>query len=339
MIKSRFYTIPASQAFADNLVTGIMDKFPEKEQLARIELYLPSKRAISSIKEAFFKHQKKGPLLLPKLFAVGEPDEEVALNLAIEGLELDEAINVFERQCLIASQIQHFPIGGRRMAPASAMKLASSLCMLIDQMQRAGTPLSAIKDVLPDELSTYWQEILKFLTILFDYWPSILAERGQIDPVARQQQLLQAQLDFWTSHPPNAPIILAGSTGTLPMTRSFMRVISQLPMGAVIFPGIDLDIEDTEWRAIEHDPVHPLSQIARAMVEFELPISEVRYWHVTEQMRNKSVRSRQILLREVMRPASRTWQWRRLAIDESELSPSSLQGLESNLGDRLLSRG
>ncbi len=328
MIKSRFYTIPASQAFADNLVTGIMDKFPEKEQLARIELYLPSRRAISSIKEAFFKHQKKGPLLLPKLFAVGEPDEEVALNLAIEGLELDEAINVFERQCLIASQIQHFPIGGRRMAPASAMKLASSLCMLIDQMQRAGTPLSAIKDILPDELSTYWQEILKFLTILFDYWPSILAERGQIDPVARQQQLLQAQLDFWISHPPNAPIILAGSTGTLPMTRSFMRVISQLPMGAVIFPGIDLDIEDTEWRAIENDPVHPLNQIARAMVEFELSLSEVRHWHVPEQMPNKSVSSRQILLREVMRPASRTWQWRRLAIDESELSPSSLQGLK-----------
>ena len=81
MIKSRFYTIPASQAFADNLVTGIMDKFPEKEQLARIELYLPSRRAISSIKEAFFKHQKKGPILLPKLFAVGEPDEQLKEQL------------------------------------------------------------------------------------------------------------------------------------------------------------------------------------------------------------------------------------------------------------------
>ena len=327
MIKSGFYTIPASQAFADTLVTGIIDKFPEPEQLARIELYLPSRRAISSIKEAFLKHQNKGPILLPKMFAVGEPDEEVALNITIERLELDEAINGFERQCLIASQIQHFPIGGRRMAPAPAMKLASSLCVLIDQMQRAGTPLSAIRDVLPDELSTHWQEILKFLTILFDYWPSILAERGQIDPVARQQQLLQAQLDFWTSHPPNAPIILAGSTGTLPMTRAFMKVISQLPMGAVIFPGIELDIEDADWRAIEQDPVHPLHQIARSMVEFELPLSEVRYWHVTEQMQHKSVRSRQIMLREVMRPASRTSQWRRLAVDQSELSPSSLQGL------------
>ena len=328
MIKSGFYTIPASQAFADNLVTGIIDKFPEPEQLARIELYLPSRRAISSIKEAFFKHQNQGPILLPKMFAVGEPDEEVAINIAIERLELDEAINGFERQCLIASQIQHFPIGGRRIAPAPAMKLASSLCMLIDQMQRAGTPLSAIKDVLPDELSTHWQEILKFLTILFDYWPSILAERGQIDPVARQQQLLQAQLDFWTSNPPNAPIILAGSTGTLPMTRAFMKVISQLPMGVVIFPGIELDIEDADWCAIEQDPVHPLHQIARSMVEFELPLSEVRYWHVTEQMQHKSVRSRQIVLRELMRPASRTSQWRRLAVDQSELSPSSLQGLK-----------
>ena len=327
MIKSGFYTIPASQAFADTLVTGIIDKFPEPEQLARIELYLPSRRAISSIKEAFLKHQNKGPILLPKMFAVGEPDEEVALNITIERLELDEAINGFERQCLIASQIQHFPIGGLRMAPAPAMKLASSLCVLIDQMQRAGTPLSAIRDVLPDELSTHWQEILKFLTILFDYWPSILAERGQIDPVARQQQLLQAQLDFWTSHPPNAPIILAGSTGTLPMTRAFMKVISHLPMGAVIFPGIELDIEDADWRAIEQDPVHPLHQIARSMVEFELPLSEVRYWHVTEQMQHKSVRSRQIMLREVMRPASRTSRWRRLAVDQSELTPSSLQGL------------
>ena len=75
MIKSRFYTIPASQAFADNLVTGIMDKFPEKEQLASIELYLPSRRAISSIKEAFFKHQKKGPLLLPKLYTTPSVDD------------------------------------------------------------------------------------------------------------------------------------------------------------------------------------------------------------------------------------------------------------------------
>ncbi len=328
MIKSGFYTIPASQAFADTLVTGIIDKFPEPEQLARIELYLPSRRAISSIKEVFLKHHNQGPILLPKMFAVGEPDEEVALNITIERLELDEAINGFERQCLIASQIQHFPIGGLRMAPAPAMKLASSLCVLIDQMQRAGTPLSAIGDVLPDELSTHWQEILKFLTILFDYWPSILAERGQIDPVARQQQLLQAQLDFWTSHPPNAPIILAGSTGTLPMTRAFMKVISHLPMGAVIFPGIELDIEDADWRAIEQDPVHPLHQIARSMVEFELPLSEVRYWHVTEKMQHKSVRPRQIMLREVMRPASRTSRWRRLAVDQSELTPSSLQGLK-----------
>ena len=121
MMKSGFYTIAPSQAFADNLVNGIVDKFPEPEQLARIELYLPSKRAISSIKEAFFKHQKQGSLLLPKMFAVGEPDEQVALNIAVERLELVEAINGFERQCLIASQIQHFPIGGRRMAPAPAM--------------------------------------------------------------------------------------------------------------------------------------------------------------------------------------------------------------------------
>ena len=85
--------------------------------------------------------------------------------------------------------------------------------------------------------------ILKFLTILFDYWPSILAERGQIDPVAHQQQLLQAQLDIWISHPPKSPIILAGSTGTLPMTRAFMKVISKLSMGDVILPGIELDIE------------------------------------------------------------------------------------------------
>ena len=112
------------------------------------------------------------------------------------------------------------------------------------------------------------------------------------------------------------------------MTRAFMKVISQLPMGAVIFPGIDLDIEYTDWQAIQKDLVHPFYQIARTMVEFELPLSEVRYWHVTEQMRHKSVRSRQILLREVMRPATRTSQWRRLAVDQGELTPSSLQGLK-----------
>ncbi len=328
MIKSGFYTIPAIESFADNLVDGLILNFPKPEQLAKIDLYLPSRRAISAVQAAFLNHYQQGAILLPRMFAVGEPEEDIFIDSGVDSLDLAEAINGFERQCLIAAQIQYFPIGGQLMSPAPAMRLSASLCSLIDQMQRAGTSLSSIKDILPEELSAHWQDILKFLTILFEYWPAILSEKGKIDPVERQQILLNRQLDLWRENPPDTPVILAGSNGTLPMTRAFMKVISQLPIGAVIFPGLDLEIAEIDWRAIEQDQVHPLHQIALSMIELDLPLSHVNYWHKTTLMGEQQARSRQILLREVMRPASRTSHWRALAVDQAELSPASLEGLK-----------
>ena len=70
--------------------------------------------------------------------------------------------------------------------------LAKSLADFIDQVDMVGANLSQIRDILPEQFSQHWQDILKLLNILIDRWPDILATEGVMDPVARREMLFHA---------------------------------------------------------------------------------------------------------------------------------------------------
>ncbi len=48
----------------------------------------------------------------------------------------------------------------------------------------------------------------------------------------------------------NAPVIAAGSTGSMPATAKLLAAIAQLPHGAVVLPGLDTDLDEDSWREI-----------------------------------------------------------------------------------------
>ena len=62
--------------------------------------------------------------------------------------------------------------------------------------------------------------------------------------------------------PPSHPVIIAGSTGSVPATARLMSVVSHLPKGAVILPGLDREMHAESWLAAQHEPTHPQSIMA-----------------------------------------------------------------------------
>ena len=73
--------------------------------------------------------------------------------------------------------LRHFPLGGQYPTQPQAMRLADSLGQLLDQLYNADATAEQLRDLLPDQFSAHWQDILTLLRILIDRWPGIFSAR------------------------------------------------------------------------------------------------------------------------------------------------------------------
>ncbi|MBF0248661.1 MAG: hypothetical protein HQL36_11425, partial [Alphaproteobacteria bacterium] len=62
----KVFTIPPGEAFVDSLAAGILERVGDKpEDLARVRVLLPTRRACRALREAFLRHSAGRPMLLP----------------------------------------------------------------------------------------------------------------------------------------------------------------------------------------------------------------------------------------------------------------------------------
>ena len=120
--------------------------------------------------------------------------------------------------------------------------------------------------------------VLRFLEILPQQWPRILAEEGALDPAERRNRLLEQQAAAWRRSPPRDPVIAAGLIGGIPAMTELLSLVAALDQGAVILPGLDRDRDAAEWAAIEEDEAHPQHLMAGLLRALDLTPAEVRDW-------------------------------------------------------------
>ena len=147
----------------------------------------------------------------------------------------------------------------------------------------------------------------RFLAIVGEHWPKILAERGQIDALDRRTRAIRAQAERWRERPPATPVIAAGSTGSQPATRELLAVIAGLPQGAVVLPGLDREMDDGELEQL--DPTHPQFGLRELLLALGRERGEVADWPGAAATARAGM-----LIAELMRPAR---DHRRLAAAQS----------------------
>lgn len=266
--------------------------------LTRMRVLLPTRRAGRELRDAFLGLSKGKPLLLPRLQPIGDVDaEEIELYLSGYGeigFDIPPAISSIERQFLLAPLIQK---KDPSLGLDAALSLSAELARLIDTVHTEDLDFTGLQDIVPSTLATHWQKTLEFLEIVTIYWPLILAERGQIDPADRRNRLLKSLTRLWRDHPPETPIIAAGSTGSIPSAGELLKTISNLSQGAVILPGLDLELDTESWDAITD--THPQATMRNLLNRMEKTRTDVKLW--PEAQGHSSHRAD--LIRSVMRPA------------------------------------
>jgi ATP-dependent helicase/nuclease subunit B len=306
------YTIAAGNGVADSLARGLLARAAgDPLALGAMTVLLPSRRAGTTLRDAFLRAAEGRPLLLPRLMPIGDVDAD-AIGLAAsaespavaEALELPPAIAPQRRQILLARLVlarQDQGIGADQ-----AMHLAAALGRLLDEVQAEGLDFSRLAGLVPEELAEHWQETLRFLEIVTTLWPNVLGDLDALDPADWRARLTLAQAAAWTAAPPADPVIAAGLLGTNPSDLALLRAVLALPQGAVVLPGLDREMDEDSWAQL--DDGHPQQPLKRLLEGLGIDRKAVADWPAPAPM--TAGPDRTVLLREVMRPAATTDAWR-----------------------------
>jgi ATP-dependent helicase/nuclease subunit B len=333
------YNVPASAPFLRTVISALVDgrlvtgfeARQQPENLAKATLYLPTRRAMRLARDVFLDVLNTEAAMLPRLVALGDIDEDelifaqAASNAPATALELHPAIDGLERRLTLAQLIVAWArqlkpddpaaaplvVGG----PASALALADDLARLMDDMQTRKVPWDALDTLVPDEHDEYWRLTLGFLKIAREAWPAHLQEIDRIDPSARRDLLIAAEAARLTAHQ-EGPVIAAGSTGSMPSTAALLHIIAKLPQGAVVLPGLDVELDDASWSMIggtkdaagtfttSPAPGHPQSAMHALLGRFGITRQAVT------NLAPDAQGDRELLTSEALRPSSSTALWR-----------------------------
>ena len=131
---------------------------------------------------------------------------------------------------------------------------------------------------------------------------------------ARRGALLEAEARRLSRERPDRPMIVAGSTGSIPATAELIAAIARLPRGAVVLPGLDMDLDEASWETIggtsgdDADPVHGHPQASlRRLLDRHLRIARSDVAVLGTAPEAAAARGR--LLSEALRPADTTDRW------------------------------
>ncbi|MBL4691861.1 MAG: double-strand break repair protein AddB [Magnetovibrio sp.] len=323
MSQTNIFTIPSDQNFVEALARGILNKVGgAPHALAQVTVLLPTRRACRSLREAFLRLSDGKPMLLPQMMPLGDVDED-DLALSTSGtaysLDLAPAMGSLKRTVLLARYVMKMDSG---TSPDQAVRLAEELANLLDQVHTEGLDLAKLPGLVQDkELSLHWEKTVKFLSIIGETWPQVLAAQGLLDSAKRRDKVLRARAQSWARNPPQGLLIAAGSTGTIPATADLLHIIAHSPLGNVVLPGLDNHAHDDVWANIE--PSHPQFGMAQLLKKLGVDRTDVKLWDGVQDSHTQ----RATVLNRALVPASATHLWRGDALNDDVLD-QGLDGLE-----------
>ncbi len=362
--KRKVFTIapgaPFLATFVDALLAGkivpALSRDTPPLEMARATIYVPTRRAGRALAAEFARAIGKGSGFLPRILPLGGLEEqETATVFSDFSGDFDEAsrpqVEELERRLLLAQLVAKWSTsvekailcadgqGGLLLhekesflvasSPAGAYALAAELGALIDELIIEGLAPEKIGEAIDDSaFDKYWSITTAFLRIVVESWPEMLEERGEADAAARRKLLIEAQIARLAETADHAPVVAIGSTGAQPATARLLAAIAALDHGAVVLPGLDLEMDDVAWAHVgdsESEPAftHPQTVLKRLLGLMRLARDDVRELAVLEPARA----GRRRLVSQAMTPAGATATWRDFRASEGAGFTAALAGV------------
>ena len=215
------YNINSVQPFAKTLAKGILDRFLTEDPFSLVDMtiLLPNKRSCSSLKKAFLEVSGNKNLILPKLYDLGEIDEDETIFKMGQIYEnkLPKVISQLKQKLILTKLVEKWK-SNENISLSHSSLLANELSLFLNEVTKEKLSLDDLDNIVPDDFAKHWQITLDFLKILVDKWPLILEDYGGISYIEYRNQVLKLNSQFWQSHGSKSPVLIAGTTASIPAT-------------------------------------------------------------------------------------------------------------------------
>jgi len=330
----RVFTIAPDQNFLELLADSVLSGFPGTAppgplDLGRWTILLPTRRSVRELERIFVERIGGRALLLPRIRPIGDIDEDQSTTADPSAVaEAPDAMSPAGQLLLLIDLIDAWASSNPQTrlaaeiaaAPHQAHALALSLAEFLDGVETEEIDTARLQDLYGLESARHREAILEFLGIAREHYPARLEQLGLASARARRSQLLRREARRLAETAPQAPVIAAGSTGSIPATRELLHSIACLPNGAVILPGLDRDMDDASWSAV--GPTHP--QHALKLLLQSLGIER----HAVAPIDGRGATERQHLASEIMRPADTSEAWRDAIAGSAGAIGAAMRGVE-----------
>jgi ATP-dependent helicase/nuclease subunit B len=349
----RIFNLPAGAPFLPTLARALLSGnlvpgFPAGGplDLARATIYLPTQRAASALARELVAASGMPSLILPRIAPLGAFEPTGDLGEA-DSPRLDErpAVGELTRRMTLArltrawgealkGAIRRVDAQGRMMfdarepslvaaSPAQALALAGDLAALIEDVIIEGLDWGRLDRLAPEAFDPYWRITLDFLKIATAAWPAWLDEQGLVDRATRAASHVEREIEALRTGAVRGPTIIAGSTGTNRATARLIGAIARAPMGAVVLPDLDLELDEESWSLIGGDDGgavagHPRAALRRLLRDIGVARSDVEPLGAPPP----ALKARARFLSEALRPAETTHLWGRIddTLDEDAIA-------------------
>lgn len=298
-------TIPASYSFVDVLARGVLTAHGDDPlTLSQAKILLPSRRACRQLKEALIAQAEHDRLILPNIMALGDDDEAKLPWLVTSETTRNPPVSPLKRWLMLSEIIQRYPWKKHLSMLANEQQagaIAHSIAQLIDELQREHISHEKLRHAAPDELAEHWQATGELLYDIIEKWREARDAAGYSDPVDYRNHVMEQQALALVKNPPDTPIYMAGTTGSMPSTRALLGAVHRLEQGMVILPGLDKTLDEASWQALE--PHHPQYGLKQLLAHLDVSRSDVGFYGEAAEQAVDALWS------SVMLPAARTEAW------------------------------
>ncbi|KRB62991.1 double-strand break repair protein AddB [Rhizobium sp. Root708] len=273
--RPRILTIPAGLPFLRTLAESLCDgrltpRFRydpgDPLSLSTATIYLPTRRAARVLRSEFVDLLGGRSAILPVIRPLGETDDDngyfdeslpATLDLA---QPLSNTSRLLELARLILAWRNKLPEIVRSIhsdsplvapaSPADAIWLARNLAELIDSIETEDKEWSELSELSAKDHALWWQLTAEFLRIASAFWPERLNELGKSSPARHRNAILRAEANRIATMAESGPIIIAGSTGSVPATADLIAAVAGRPEGVIVLPGLDTAMPERHWEMV-----------------------------------------------------------------------------------------
>ena len=268
----RILTIPPGIPFLRELAQSLLDgrltpdfryEPDDPLSLSRVTIFLPTRRAVRVMRSEFVDLLGGRSAILPVIKPLGETEEDESyfdadlpalfdlappISNTARLIELARLILAWRNQLpdIVRSIHTDTPLVAPA-SPADAVWLARALVELIDAVETEERDWEDLAKLDAGNYASWWQLTLEFLRIASAFWPERLRELNRSSPSRHRNAMLRAEAQRIASLSGNGPVIVAGSTGSIPAAADFISAVANLPEGVVVLPGLDQSMPPEHW--------------------------------------------------------------------------------------------